>query len=224
MEKKFIIISSAIACSLLYYIEQVLLVNYAVKTGLKIILFLAIPIIYIKFIKKESIKESLNLKKIHKTHLKLGFIFGMISFFIILITFFILKDSLDINAILGDMENKSKINKSNFIFIGFYITFVNSFLEEFFFRGFVFLNLYKKNYRKTGYVYSSFLFGIYHIGIFKSWFNPYLIALALLGLISVGFIFDYLDTKSDNLINSWIVHILADSAIIIIGMKILNII
>ena len=224
VERKFIITSSIIACIFLYFIEQVISVNYAVKTLAKILLFILIPFLYIKLIKKESISKSLNFNKIDKNHMKLGILFGFISFAVILSTYFILKSSLDMEGILNEMQTKSGITAKNFIFIGLYITFINSFLEEFFFRGFIFLNLYKLNMKKTSYIYSSLLFGLYHIGIFKNWFNPYLIALALFGLISVGFIFDYLDTKSENFINSWLVHILADSSIILIGLRMFKII
>jgi hypothetical protein len=62
------------------------------------------------------------------------------------------------------------------------------------------------------------------MAIFKNWFNPALIALALFGLIFIGFVFDWLNTKSENFINSWLVHIMADSAIIIIGLKMFNMI
>ncbi|TAH63854.1 MAG: CPBP family intramembrane metalloprotease, partial [Gottschalkiaceae bacterium] len=101
-------------------------------------------------------------------------------------------------------------------------TFINSFLEEFFFRGFIFLNLYKLGFKKGAYIFSSILFSLYHIGIFKNWFNPLLIILAVSGLISVGFIFNYIDTKSKSFINSWIVHILADAAIMLIGLRMFN--
>lgn len=224
MEKKFIVVSSAIACLLLYFIEQVISVNYFIKTLSKILLFTLIPLVYVKLVKKEPLSKSLNYKKIDKTHLKLGILFGFISFGIVLAAYFILNGFIDMNAISEEMQTKSGITESNFIVIGLYITFFNSCLEEFFFRGFIFLNLYKLNIKKASYVYSSFLFGVYHIGIFKNWFNPYLIILSLFGLVSVGFIFDYLDTKSDNFINSWINHILADSAIILIGLRMFKII
>ncbi|MBZ9635369.1 CPBP family intramembrane metalloprotease [Clostridium sp. FP1] len=105
-----------------------------------------------------------------------------------------------------------------------YITFGNSFLEEYFFRGFYLLKSYELKSKKFAYIYSSLLFGVYHIAIFKTWFNSGLVGLALIGLISIGFIFNWLDTRSKNFINSWLVHILADSAIIIIGLRMFGIV
>lgn len=222
MNKRFIIGSSFIACIILYYVEQEIGVNYAVKTLTKVLLFTLIPYVYIKFIKKSNLREALNFKKIEKVHFNLGFLFGIASFLIIIITYFIIGQYINFNSIAVELGSKSKITGTNFIYVGTYITFGNSFLEEFFFRGFIFLSLYELRYTKLAYVYSSVLFGIYHIAIFKTWFNLGLIALALLGLVVVAFIFNWMDTKSKNFINSWIVHILADSAIILIGFKMFN--
>ena len=186
--------------------------------------FIIIPYIYMKIIKKRKFSKAINYKNIVKDHLKLGFIFGILSFLIILIAYYVLRNIINLQNISEDLQSKSKITASSFIFVGLYITLVNSFLEEYFFRGFIFLNLYELKSKKCAYIYSSLLFGLYHIGIFKTWFNIKLVGLALISLISIGFLFNWLDTKSRNFINSWIVHILADSAIILIGLKMFGII
>lgn len=224
MKKIYILVSSLITCILLYFVEQALVVSYLVKTVIKILFFILIPYIYMKFMKKQHVSKALNYKKVDKHHLKMGFIFGILSFLIILITYYLLRNIINLQSISMELQSKSKITASSFVFVGLYITLVNSFLEEYFFRGFIFLNLYELKSKKLAYIYSSFLFGVYHIGIFKTWFNPGLVGLALIGLISIGFVFNWLDTKSKNFINSWIVHILADSAIIIIGLKMFGIV
>lgn len=223
MNKKYIITTTLISCIALYFIEQVLSVNYAVKTVSKILLFTLIPYFYIS-LKKTTIKEALNFKNINKQHLKYGFFLGIFCFFTIIVTYYILKNVINFETISYEMQNKSKITPTNFILVGTYVTFGNSFLEEFFFRGFVFLNLYEIGYRKLAYIFSSLAFGLYHIAIFKNWFSLPLTLLALFGLISVGFIFNFLNTKSKNFLNSWLVHIFADSAIILIGFKMFEII
>jgi len=224
MKKKFIIISSLVACITLFYVEQLLAVNYFVKTLVKIVLFTVLPYIYIRYIEKTSVRESLNLKRLHRRDLKIGVVFGIASFLIVLITYYFLNDLIDVEGIVYELENKSNITPRNFIIIGLYITFGNSFLEEFFFRGFIFLNLYKLKGRTTAYVYSSLLFALYHIAIFMTWFNIWLIGLALFGLVIIGFIFNWLNTKSNNFFNSWIVHIFADVSIILIGLRMFKLI
>ncbi len=219
MKRAYIIGFSLAACIILYLVEQVFAVDYITKTFIKLILFTLIPFIYSKLLKKCGAKDVLNFTGIDTSAFKLGLIFGALSFAVIVTAYFLLREYIDFNGIALELQSKSKITPSNFIYAGLYITLGNSFLEEFFFRGFIFLNLYYQGYEKLAYIYSSVLFGVYHIAIFKTWFAPFLTGLALLGLITVGIIFDWLDTKTGSFVNSWIVHILADSAIIIIGMR-----
>ncbi|QUH26509.1 CPBP family intramembrane glutamic endopeptidase [Serpentinicella alkaliphila] len=224
MNKKIIYISSLVACIVLFYVEQALVVNYLIKTLVKIFLFTLIPYLYIRFIDKKSIKESINLNRLDISNIRLGLVFGIASFAIVLISYALFKDFLDINSIINELQAKSQITPGNFFLVGLYIILGNSFLEEFFFRGFIFLNLYKLDNKLYAYIYSSALFAVYHVGIFKTWFNIWLIGLALLGLIVIGLIFNWLNTKSNNFLNSWLVHIFADIAIIIIGFRMFGII
>jgi membrane protease YdiL (CAAX protease family) len=223
MKQRYIFVSSLIACMLLYLVEQVLGVDYFVKTFSKVIIFTLVPYVYIKAVKKSSIVEELNLRMLNKKNFKLGFLFGMAAFIILITGYFIFKNFIDLDTIAAELTTKSKITPANFIFIGLYITFGNSFLEEFFFRGFVFLNLHNTGNKSLAYIYSSLLFALYHIAIFKSWFNIWLILLCLIGLFTVGILFNWLNTKPQNFINSWLVHILADSAIILIGLRMFGI-
>lgn len=224
MKKNFILISSIIICILLFIVEQNVGANYYIKSLSKIIMFIIIPVIYNKRVKNITFKKALNINILSKNDFKLGIILGISCFVILIISYFIFKSFIDFESIITELEDKSKITTSNFILVGLYITLGNSFLEEFFFRGFIFLNLYEIGYKKLAYVYSSFLFGIYHIAIFKTWFNVWITILALFGLISIGMVFNYINTKCKNFLNSWIVHILADSAIILIGLKLFKII
>lgn len=224
MKRKYIIISALLACISLYIVEQVLMTNYLVKTITKVLLFTIIPTVYMKHFKNQKTEQALHHPQIRHRRLKLGFLCGIAAFASILSAYYFLHPMIDLERIASELQTKSKITPTNFILVGLYITLGNSFLEEFFFRGFVFLNLYELDHKKTAYIYSALLFGFYHITIFKTWFNMGMTILALVGLISIGFIFNWLDTQSRNFINSWIVHILADSAIILIGLKMFGLI
>lgn len=224
MKKIYILLLAIVSCIVLYILEQVISVNYLFKTIAKIIVFVIIPIYYMKKMNSKNTKKLLNISNVKISELKIGFILGMFSFSIIMLAYLVLKEYIDFNIISNELQTKLMVTPKNFIIVGIYITFVNSFIEEFFFRNFIFLNLNSLGYRKLAYTFSSFLFGIYHIAIFKTWFSPFIMAIALFGLIGVGFIFNWLNIKSKNILNSWIVHILADSAIILIGMNMFDII
>ncbi|WP_162287809.1 CPBP family intramembrane glutamic endopeptidase [Indiicoccus explosivorum] len=213
----WIITAGVCACLFLYIIEQVLDVNYAVKTAVKLVLFILLPLFYVWKIKQGRLSEILALKNAGWRGLIPAFLFGFAAFSAVLAAFFILQESIDLAAIAYEMETKLGITPQVFVFVAFYVTFLNSLLEEFFFRGFLFLELHRLGYRTTAYVFSSLLFGLYHIAIFQSWFSLPVTLLALAGLIGVGFLFDWLVSRSDSFISSWIVHIFADIAIVLIG-------
>jgi uncharacterized protein len=212
-----ILLISIFSCLLLLIIEQVLQVNYLVKTLAKITLFLFLPLLYIRFILKENILDFLNLKKIDIHRLKIGLLFGILSVVVVIITFFIVKDFLNTKVIIEDLKTRLEITPKIYIFIALYIVFGNSLLEEFYFRGFIFLKIYQKGSKLLAYLFSSLLFALYHVAIFATWFHFWLILLAILGLFMIGLIFNWLNTKSNNFLNSWILHIMADIAVVTIG-------
>jgi membrane protease YdiL (CAAX protease family) len=220
----FIFISSLLACAALYYVEQGIGVSYAIKTGVKLLVFLLIPAIYFILKRDKNIYILTTSKSNEKKSLFTGLFSGLIFFIILIAAYFILQSFIDFKPIISELETKLKITPLNFIFIGIYITLGNSFIEEYFFRGFVFLGIYNAGKPGAAYFYSSLLFAIYHIMIFRSWFSIPLFLLAIFGLFLVGILFNWMDTKSDNFVNSWIAHILADGAIILIGLKMFGIV
>lgn len=215
---------SLIACIGMYIVEQGLDVTYVVKTVIKIIFFSMIPILYAVFVKKSSIRISFNARQQRRDGLLLSIGLGILSFMVILIAYLLLRRFIDLEGIAAQLQADLGITPQLFIFVALYVTFGNSLLEELFFRGFVFLELYKEGYRITAYIFSSVLFGLYHIAIFQSWFSLPLILLALAGLIGVAFIFNWLDAKSGSFVNSWVVHVFADVAIVLIGFRMFGII
>lgn len=214
---KFIHILSILCCIIFYVVSQFTSLSYLYTTLLKIALFAFAPALYFIFISRTSILEILRIRT-DKKHLFLGFALGLGIFFIILLAYFILKSYIDLELISKDLMTSSGVTPVTFPFVALYITFVNSFLEEYFFRGFIFLTLYDKGYKLISYVFSALLFAIYHVAIFKSWFNFSLTLLALLGLFLGGIVFNYINTKTKSISNSWLVHIFADISIMIIGV------
>lgn len=221
-----IILTSLLACLLLYVLEQILAVSYLTKTLAKIILFAGLPGCYF-FFNKTALTEGTSVKARQEgilRSLKPGALFGILAFCIVLAAYMLLQDALDLPAIAQELTEKSQVTPANFLLVGFYITIGNSFLEEFFFRGFLFGSLSRLGRTQLAYVYSSLLFGLYHIAIFQTWFNPWMMSLALVGLVGVGFIFNWLNTKANHFYNSWLAHVFADAAIILVGLRMFELI
>ncbi|SET21000.1 CAAX protease self-immunity [Salinibacillus kushneri] len=218
-----IVILAVIHSILMVVIEQALKATYVPKTMAKVCLFLFVPLFFIRFIWKQRILDFLHLKAMDWKRLKGGFLLGIAAFIIVLLTFFLLKDFINLGGIIGDLKTRLHITQKTYMYVALYITFGNSLLEEFFFRGFIFLNLYQTNHKVFAYLFSSSLFALYHIAIFATWFTIWLILLALLGLFTIGIIFCWLNTKSNNFLNSWILHMLADIAVVSIGFYLFSV-
>lgn len=209
----FIIISTFLICLFLAIIEHAFDINYLIKTSSKILLFLSIIFLTSYIFKNFKIKDILSLKNITKKEWIHIMILGIGSASIVLISFLVFKPFIDISMIEKDLVERLGITSTLFIFVGLYVSFGNSFLEEIFFRGFIYFNLPKK----LAYIYSPLLFASYHIPMIMFWFEPIFVILCFIGLWVIGFVFHKVNEKNHTIWSSWIIHICADIMIILIG-------
>ena len=223
-KKKIYIILSVIIMSLLMCIvDLVIKPQYFVKSAVKIVCFLIVPMIYFAIFKdeKNGIKQIFIPRK--KDFLK-SLLLGCGVYIIILGAYFLLKETFDFSGITESLTGDIGVNADNFLFVAIYISFVNSLLEEFFFRGFAFILLKKQAGRKTAYIFSALLFALYHVGMTAGWFHIIVFILALIGLFIGGCIFNYLNEKCDNIYPSWLVHMFANFGINTVGFILFEII
>ncbi len=221
MKKWTLIIYALIACGILYYVEQGVGVTYVIKAGLKGILFIALPLGYFILWKKHSLKRFLGLDHISKNTVVKGLSIGVGAFAGIVLLTTVISPMINFSGIRQELADKLHVTAGTYLAVGMYIVFINSLFEELFFRGIVFLKLEDLGHKKTAMAFSSILFGVYHMAMFRTWFPPLLVALFVGGLICVGFLFNWINSRSRSFLNSWIVHILADLGIIIIGYRML---
>jgi membrane protease YdiL (CAAX protease family) len=116
------------------------------------------------------------------------------------------------------------VTANNFILVALYISFINSLLEEFFFRGYAFVVLKQHVHKLYAYFFSAILFSLYHVGMMQGWFDFYIYILSMLGLLIGGLIFNYLNDRWDSIYPSWLVHIFANLAINTVGLILFGII
>ncbi len=214
MKKLHIPILVIIACIVMGIVDAVIQPGYAIKSAIKIIMFLLIPIVYGLFFKEFNIK---NLMKPDKKGLCIALCLGFVIYGVVLGAYWIFKDVFDFSALTGSLNETTGVNKSNFIWVAIYISFVNSLLEEFFFRGFSFITLKKLTSRRFAYVFSSMVFALYHIAMMIGWFGLPVILISLVGLFIGGMIFNRFDEKSENIYLSWLIHMFANFATNTIG-------
>lgn len=200
-------------------VDAVIQPGYAIKSAIKIVLFLLLPILYSLYDKNCKLKK-LFIPDKNGILVALGFGVGVYA--VILAAFFIFRNVFDFSTLTKSLTAGTGVDKENFIFVALYISFINSLLEEFFFRGFSFLNLKEVSNRKLAYIVSSALFALYHIAMMLGWFALPVVLLALLGLFIGGMIFNYFNEKYNNIYLSWLIHMFANFATNTIGFILFN--
>lgn len=210
-----------IACLTMAWVELVLSPVYLVKSVIKLFLFLVIPLGYCFMDKEVSFTKLFVLDKKQIAH---ALILGFIVYVFILGSYLLIGPFFDFSNVTVTLENNIGVNKTNFVFVALYISFINSFLEEFFFRGFSFLSIKILASRKVAYVFSASAFSIYHVAIMTGWFTPVLFILLIFSLFVAGIIFNWLNERSNTIYPSWIVHLSANLAINTIGFMLFGII
>ena len=213
----FIVVFS---CFIMSMIEAVIQPGYFAKSFIKLTLFLGLPILFFIFSKDHLFKRLFTLtKKSLFTALTIGI--GLYIF--IVVGYLLLQHIVDFNQITTQLTNGIGVNASNFIFVAIYISFINSFLEEFFFRGFSFIVLTKVSTRLFAYIFSSVAFGLYHIAMMIGWFSLSIFFLSLLSLVAAGMLFNWLNEKYESIYVSWIVHLCANLGINTVGLMLFGI-
>ncbi|HHX59994.1 MAG TPA: CPBP family intramembrane metalloprotease [Epulopiscium sp.] len=205
-----------ISILIMYLIEVIISTGYIQKSVIKVGLFLIFPMIYTLLDKNIKTRDSFKIKS--RKSLGFSLLLGIGIYMVILGAYFVLKRFIDLSNIMIMLDQKANVDKSNFIGVALYISFVNSLLEEFFFRGFLFLNLIRISSRKLAYLISAFVFSLYHVAIMGSWFNPVIFIVAMIGLFVGALIFNYLNEKDENIYNSWMVHMMANLSINTVGL------
>ena len=222
-KRLYIILSVAVLSVLMNLVDGVLTPPYAVKSAVKLVLFAGVPLIYYL----TDRKERAVLKKLltpSKKGFALSLPLGAGCFAVILGAFFALRGIVDFSGITKSLTGDSGITAENFIFVALYISFVNSFLEEFFFRGFAFVTLKRHASRRLAYFLGAFLFAFYHVGMTVTWL-PFPVFLAeLAGLTVGGLIFNFLCEKTETVYPSYVVHMCCNFGINLIGFILFGVI
>lgn len=208
-----IILLVMICCIIMAFIETIVEPAYAVKSAIKVVVFMLFPFAYAKTANIKLVDHSFALDR--KSMIKL-LLLGAFIYAVIIGAYAATKNIFDYSSLVDSLSADQKVDSKSFIWVALYISFCNSFLEEFLFRFLSFIKLSQYTARKKAYLFSSVLFAVYHIAMIGASFPLPLLFLALIGLTIGGYIFDYVDEKSKNIYNSWMIHMFADFAIMTI--------
>lgn len=217
----FMVVLIVLLCVLMAVIDGVFKTDYFIKSAIKLVLFLMFPVVYSFYDRDIRIKEIFKPKN---SGIKKAILLGVSVYVIILGGYLLVRGIFDFSAITDALTKNIGVTGENFVFVSLYISFVNSLLEEFFFRGFVFLTLKRIITRKFAYLFSATVFVVYHIAMMIGWFKLDVFLIVMAGLFVGGLIFNYLNEKSATIYPSWLVHMFANFAINTIGFMLFGII
>ncbi|MBQ2750355.1 MAG: CPBP family intramembrane metalloprotease [Clostridia bacterium] len=199
-------------------VDGILQPGYIVKSAIKIVLFALLPLLFSRWDANLDVKSFL---KPQKRGLLISLALGVMLYGVILGAYFLIGPYFDFSAIAGSLTQNAGVTRDNFLYVSLYISFINSFLEEFFFRGFLFSNLKGLLGRGNAYLFSALLFSFYHVAMMIGWFSPFLFVLVMVGLLVGGMIFNRLNESLDSIYASWLTHMFANFAINTIGFMLL---
>ena len=160
-------------------------------------------------------------QKPDRASMKTAGVLALAVFLFLTAGYMLLAPWIDLSAIPEKLRY-SDITAANFPLIAAYITLGNSLLEEIFFRGFAFLTLRNYTSEKFASLFSGLTFALYHVSIMDGWFHPVWFVVFIVGLAVGGMIFNFLDRKG-SIWCGWLVHMAADLAIMLIGMRMFGI-
>ena len=196
--------------------------DYFTKIPVKILFFLVLPMMFF-FFNKEEFKDFKALFTFKKQGLLKSLLLGVMIYTVIVGGYFLTRNIIDFSGVTSSLTKGMGITADNFLYVSLYISLMNSFLEEFFFRGFGFITLKKHTGRKFAYILSSVMFAFYHVGMMFVMFEVLPLLLLLSGLIAGGCIFNYLNEHTGNIYPSWFVHMFANFAINTVGFVLFGI-
>lgn len=209
---------AVICCGLMALIDGYVRPSYGMKSAVKILLFLCLPILL--FREQKPLFSRLQADK-RGIFTALGL--GLAVYAVILAAYFIIAGMgwYDFSGIADQLSANAGVHRDNFLYVSLYISFVNSLLEEFFFRGWLFDSL-RPFGEMPRWSLCCGLFALYHVAMMTGWFSPVLFALAMVGLAAGAAIFHWLNRRFDALLPSWLVHMFANFAINTIGFLLMG--
>ena len=210
----FIIAAVLLGCGCMALVDGVIRPGYLTKSLIKLVLFLGLPLLCAHYDREIDLRL---LFRVSRNGVAAALGVGIAVYAMVLLAYVLARNVFDFSALTANLTAQTGVKRDNFLLVALYISFVNSLLEEFFFRGFAFLTLKPKAGRGFAYGFSALTFAIYHLAMMQGWFSVWVALLALVGLTLGGVIFNRFDERFDSIYLSWLIHMFANFATNTIG-------
>ena len=174
--------------------------------------FLIPPLIYCRMQGIHVFRDIFILKNWWR-YLALAVGLGMLALLIFWGAYFSLRGLLEIDEdlIVRSTGKQFGVTKDNVFIVAPLTIFLNSLLEEFFYRGFSFGLLVKRN-RWLGYLLPAAVFTVQHMLFIYQWATPLKLIIAVVALFVFALVLQRIYETAQSLITPWVIHVFADIA------------
>ncbi len=165
----------------------------------------------------------LRLPKFKWREIKVGLGLGILMFSAIALAYFLVgKQAINLSEIRSKAQEVGIVNPYIYLAGCFYWSFINSFIEECTWRGFVVSQCQVLFPQVTAVIFAALFFTIHHsIALYGYTQNWIVVILGSLGVFLAGIIWAWCFSRYQSLVPGYLSHILADIAIAIIGWQLL---
>ncbi|MBN2545936.1 MAG: CPBP family intramembrane metalloprotease [Spirochaetes bacterium] len=125
------------------------------------------------------------------------------------------------NNVMNKMKSFDLNNPFLFVLFGVYIFLLNSLIEEYYWRYFIFKGLMLKLNTVISALISSIAFTLHHTMILSNYFPLHLNAFLSFLTFFAGFVWCLIFYRTNSIIGPWVSHIIVDIVIVVFGYKLL---
>jgi uncharacterized protein len=207
--------------------------QYGVGLTLQVIIELLLPIIATGVIARTSIWQAIILPlkptagRVRWTEY-MGIGLALLAVIVIMSAYYIFRQLLDLDGIRDRLMLRTGVTAATYPWVAFSVAIINPFLEEYFWRGFIYRNLSALAPNRIWHVrvvwLAGLLFALHHTIIIQGWFVWWQWIIVTVFLALVGVMFNWLYEKSGSILISLMVHMAADITLAILGLSIFGII
>jgi len=213
----------AMAILLYLALARILMAPYALKSMAKVILFLGIPYLCLRF-DQFDIGQKLNtLFRVKKRERRVLLRILLAGTVIIVAANLLARPLITAFGIVRIMaEIKARAHTTTRVFVSalVHIPLVNALVEELFFRGFLFMHVHEQGFPRAAMLGSASLFTIYHLAMFHNWFPWPVLLLVMCALFLAGILLNHLLLKWKSIVAVWLLHGLANLAILLLAWRV----
>ncbi|NLW11340.1 MAG: CPBP family intramembrane metalloprotease [Clostridiaceae bacterium] len=203
-----------VGVSLYIYVARIWQPTYMVKSATKALAFVVLPLVSSYLLRQDIswLRLRMDRTEVKKYLIRVLLIAAAVISFLLLISE-TLNEFFRVAKIIDEVKNRTNASRQLVLASLVYISVVNSFMEEVYFRGFLLVRLEGRyGYRPASWI-SALLFAAYHLITFRSWFSPPLLLLVLSALTFAGLVLNHITIRYRSLLPVWFIHALMNFTI-----------